>query len=95
MWGAPGSPAWAEHGPALLADRLRGKTIYLSTGTGIPGPREAEIKPQLAENIFLGGPIPVQVSGAAATVASRTAMVRGVVASLLGVEVSVPGKTDR
>ncbi|MCM6772936.1 esterase family protein [Nocardia sp. CDC159] len=57
MWGPPGSPAWAEHDPALLADRLRGKTIYLSTGTGIPGPHEAEIKPQLPENIFFGGPI--------------------------------------
>jgi S-formylglutathione hydrolase FrmB len=61
MWGAPGSPAWAEHDPALMADRLRGKAIYLSTGTGIPGPHEAEIKPQLAENIFLGGPVEVGV----------------------------------
>ncbi len=57
MWGLPGDPAWAQHDPALLADRLRGKTIYLSTGTGIPGPHEAEIKPQLPENIFFGGPI--------------------------------------
>ncbi|MFB8279765.1 alpha/beta hydrolase [Nocardia colli] len=57
MWGPPGSPAWAEHDPALLAERLRGKTIYLSSGTGIPGPHETEIKPQLAENIFLGGPV--------------------------------------
>lgn len=62
MWGAPGSPAWAEHDPALLAERLRGKAIYLSTGTGIPGPHEAEVKPQLAENIFLGGPVEVGVN---------------------------------
>ncbi|KZM69394.1 alpha/beta hydrolase [Nocardia terpenica] len=57
MWGPPGSPAWAEHDPARMIDRLRGKTLYLSTGTGIPGPHEAEIKPQLPENIFFGGPI--------------------------------------
>jgi S-formylglutathione hydrolase FrmB len=57
MWGGPGDPAWAEHDPAMMADRLRGKAIYLSTGTGFPGPHEAEVKPQLAENIFLGGPV--------------------------------------
>ncbi|QLY31564.1 alpha/beta hydrolase [Nocardia huaxiensis] len=57
MWGGTTSPAWAEHNPALMADRLRGKTIYLSTGTGLPGPHELEIKPQLPENIFFGGPI--------------------------------------
>ncbi|WP_406235874.1 alpha/beta hydrolase [Nocardia sp. NBC_01009] len=62
MWGVPGSPVWSEHDPALLAERLRGKTIYLSAGTGIPGPYEAEIKPQLAENIFLGGPVEVGVN---------------------------------
>ncbi|WP_330251972.1 esterase family protein [Nocardia sp. NBC_00565] len=62
MWGGAGSSAWAEHDPALLAERLRGKAIYLSTGTGIPGPHEAEVKPQLAENIFLGGPVEVGVN---------------------------------
>lgn len=62
MWGAPGSPEWAAHDPALMADRLRGKALYMSTGTGIPGPHEAELKPQLAENIFLGGPIELGVN---------------------------------
>ncbi|WP_024800790.1 alpha/beta hydrolase family protein [Nocardia sp. BMG51109] len=63
MWGPPGGPAWAEHDPALLADRLRGTMIYLSTGTGIPGPHETEIKPQLPENIFFGAPIEAGVDG--------------------------------
>lgn len=62
MWGAPGSPEWTAHDPALMIDRLRGKALYLSTGTGIPGPHEAELKPQLAENIFLGGPIELGVN---------------------------------
>ncbi|WP_227998281.1 alpha/beta hydrolase [Nocardia australiensis] len=62
MWGPPGSPGWSEHDPALLANGLRGKAIYLSSGTGIPGPHEVEIKPQLAENIFLGGPVEVGVN---------------------------------
>ncbi|GAA5044505.1 hypothetical protein GCM10023318_07360 [Nocardia callitridis] len=62
MWGPAGSPAWAEHDPALMAERLRGKTLYLSTGTGIPGQHETEIKPQLAENIVLGGPVEMGVN---------------------------------
>ena len=57
MWGPAGSPEWAAHDPALMLDRLRGKTLYLSTGTGLPGPHELELKPQLPENIVLGGPI--------------------------------------
>ncbi|MFD9551320.1 alpha/beta hydrolase [Nocardia salmonicida] len=62
MWGAPGSPDWASHDPALMIEGLRGKALYLSTGTGIPGPHEAELKPTLAENIFLGGPIELGVN---------------------------------
>jgi S-formylglutathione hydrolase FrmB len=57
MWGPGGSPEWAAHDPALMLDRLRGKTLFLSTGTGLPGPHELELKPQLPENIVLGGPI--------------------------------------
>ncbi|WP_194817124.1 alpha/beta hydrolase family protein [Nocardia sp. XZ_19_385] len=62
MWGAPGSAEWAAHDPAALADRLRGKTIYLSTGTGLPGQHELEIKPQLPENVVFGGPIEAGVN---------------------------------
>ncbi|WP_067887233.1 alpha/beta hydrolase [Nocardia vaccinii] len=61
MWGAPGSPDWGAHDPALLANRLRGKTIYLSAGSGVPGPHEGELKPQLAENILTGVPIEAAV----------------------------------
>ncbi|MBP2187662.1 alpha/beta hydrolase [Nocardia goodfellowii] len=62
MWGEPGNEVWAAHDPARLADRLRGKAIYLSTGTGIPGEHELEIKPQLPENVVLGGPIEAGVN---------------------------------
>lgn len=73
MWGGPTSPTWAEHDPAMLAERLRGKTIYLSTGTGLPGPHELEIKPQLPENIFFGGPIELGVNACVNSFASRLA----------------------
>lgn len=37
MWGPLSSPAWADNDPLLHADLLRGHTLYLSSGTGIPG----------------------------------------------------------
>ena len=38
MWGPPGDPEWAANDPYLHANRLRGTAIYVSTGTGLPGP---------------------------------------------------------
>lgn len=37
MWGPPGSPVWREHDPLLLAERLRGVDLYVSSGTGASG----------------------------------------------------------
>ncbi|MGW4353908.1 alpha/beta hydrolase [Nocardia sp. NPDC004582] len=41
MWGSDDDPAWRAHDTVLNADSLRGKTIYLSAGTGLPGTAEA------------------------------------------------------
>ncbi|MFI5718580.1 alpha/beta hydrolase [Nocardia sp. NPDC051750] len=40
MWGPWPSPAWTANDPYLHAEELRGTTIYVSTGTGLPGPLE-------------------------------------------------------
>ncbi|WP_372492927.1 alpha/beta hydrolase [Nocardia sputi] len=40
MWGPPTDPAWAANDPYLHADKLRGTAIYVSTGTGAPGPHD-------------------------------------------------------
>ncbi|MGW5573022.1 alpha/beta hydrolase-fold protein [Nocardia thailandica] len=37
MWGPPGSPEWAAHDPYLLADKLRGISVYVSSGSGLAG----------------------------------------------------------
>ncbi|MCW4354625.1 esterase family protein [Hoyosella sp. YIM 151337] len=37
MWGPPWDPAWAAHDPTRFAERLQGKTLYISAGNGIPG----------------------------------------------------------
>ncbi|MGW4090173.1 alpha/beta hydrolase [Nocardia sp. NPDC004750] len=38
MWGPPTDARWAANDPYLHADQLRGTAIYVSTGTGAPGP---------------------------------------------------------
>jgi diacylglycerol O-acyltransferase / trehalose O-mycolyltransferase len=62
MWGLPGASAWAEHDPSLHADRLRGTALYISAGTGLPGPHEnlnaAEIDGNfqaLVDRVTVGG----------------------------------------
>lgn len=44
MWGAPGSKRWKAHDPALRLDALRGKAIFLSSGSGAIGPLDLTIK---------------------------------------------------
>lgn len=64
MWGAPDDPAWRANDAYLNADRLRGKAIYLSSATGLPGPAET-LAPgsspgkaiSMANQVLLGGAI--------------------------------------
>ncbi|WP_245569635.1 alpha/beta hydrolase [Gordonia shandongensis] len=42
MWGPPGSADWVRHDPIINAGRLRGKTIFLSAGSGLPGPVDGD-----------------------------------------------------
>ncbi|MEV0436188.1 alpha/beta hydrolase family protein [Nocardia sp. NPDC050413] len=51
MWGGPGDPAWVANDPVLHADRLRGTSVYLSSGNGAPGPHEALNDPSIAGNV--------------------------------------------
>lgn len=38
MWGPPTDPEWSANDPYLHAEALRGTDVYISSGTGIPGP---------------------------------------------------------
>ncbi|MGV6991603.1 alpha/beta hydrolase [Gordonia sp. YY1] len=51
MWGPPGDPAWADHDVTLHADRLRGTHVYVSVGTGLPGPHETPNAPGIGGNV--------------------------------------------
>ncbi|ASF08122.1 alpha/beta hydrolase [Nocardia brasiliensis] len=37
MWGTRSDPEWAAHDPSKHIEELRGKQIYLSTASGVPG----------------------------------------------------------
>ncbi|MFE9784695.1 alpha/beta hydrolase [Nocardia salmonicida] len=52
MWGPPTDPEWSDNDPYLHAESLRGTDVYISSGTGIPGPYD---------NIFAQGD-PMQMS---------------------------------
>ncbi len=63
MWGPDTSPLWAANDPFLHADRLRGLNLFLSSGSGLPGPYDTLgskflLTPgpvSLANDILVGG----------------------------------------
>ncbi|QIS14057.1 alpha/beta hydrolase [Nocardia arthritidis] len=65
MWGADDNPLWSENDPYLHADKLRGVNLFISSGTGIPGPYDRIDDPHLITpgpaalltQILLGGVI--------------------------------------
>lgn len=44
MWGPTGGKRWKANDPALKVDALRGKAIYLGSGTGAVGPLDLTVK---------------------------------------------------
>ncbi|MEU0544892.1 alpha/beta hydrolase family protein [Nocardia sp. NPDC005978] len=57
MFGPAEDPAWAAHDVLNQADRLRGKAIYLSSGSGLPGQYDTPANPDMRSAIMFGGPI--------------------------------------
>lgn len=62
MWGPPNDPAWAANDPYLRAAELRGTAIYVSSGTGQPGPLDTLAGPgingssvKLIDQLVIGG----------------------------------------
>jgi S-formylglutathione hydrolase FrmB len=55
MWGPPDDPDWAAHDVAVHASGLRGKTVYLAAGSGLPGPHETLDTPNLPDVAINGG----------------------------------------
>lgn len=48
MWGPFNGPGWRKNDPVIRAGELRGTTLYVSNGSGIPGPHDAFDAPGVA-----------------------------------------------
>ncbi|WP_433758145.1 alpha/beta hydrolase [Nocardia sp. CA-135398] len=57
MFGDQHDPAWLAHDVLLHAEALRGKAIYLSVGSGLPGRYDTPNNPDLVSAIGFGGPL--------------------------------------
>ncbi|WP_198163507.1 alpha/beta hydrolase [Rhodococcus sp. WMMA185] len=52
MWGPYDGPGWREHDPLLNAEKLRGISLYIATGNGLPGPYEDPARPDTPQGIW-------------------------------------------
>ncbi|MGW4365698.1 alpha/beta hydrolase [Nocardia takedensis] len=59
MWGPADSPLWRANDPLVNAERLRGTAVYLSTGSGLPGPHDTPADPRVQDGRI---PLPVQLA---------------------------------
>ncbi|MFF0633110.1 alpha/beta hydrolase [Nocardia sp. NPDC004151] len=62
MWGPDGDPDWAAHDPLTNAAALRGKAVYVSTGSGTPGP-ESLTDPLMPQAVTFGAVLEYLVRG--------------------------------
>ena len=59
MWGGPLDPDWVAHDSVVNAERLRGTAVYVSVGTGAPGPHESFDSAAALDIVVVGGLIEV------------------------------------
>lgn len=57
MFGRPDDPQWLAHDVVEHAAALRGKAIYVSAGSGLPGQYETPGTPDLPQMLALGAPL--------------------------------------
>ena len=69
MWGPLDGPGWIANDPVVNAEKLRGTELYVSTGSGLPGPHDTLANPAingdvgaLANQIIVGGIIEAPVN---------------------------------
>lgn len=78
MWGPPTDPAWTTNDPYLNAHELHDTTIYISTGTGIPGHLDtlgavSADTTQLTWQLLIGSPMEWVISECTAALRDRLA----------------------
>lgn len=80
MWGPLDGPGWVANDPVVNAEKLRGTEIYVSTGSGLPGPHDTLTNPLingdtdvLVNQIIVGGIIEAPVNHCTHNLAYRLA----------------------
>ncbi|AOW92677.1 esterase [Rhodococcus sp. WMMA185] len=78
MWGPPGGPDWVINDPVVNAEKLRGINLFITSGTGLPGPHETLEDPgvngdfgALANQVVAGGIIEAGVNQCTHQLANR------------------------
>ncbi|MEV4238439.1 alpha/beta hydrolase family protein [Nocardia sp. NPDC049737] len=64
MYGPPQDPMWAANDPYVNAEALRGLNLYLSAGSGLPGPYDNPTDPHTQSWAEGGLPLQVTMGGA-------------------------------
>ncbi|MFB8008515.1 alpha/beta hydrolase [Nocardia sp. NPDC056000] len=79
MWGPLNGPEWRAHDVLLNADRLPRIPMYISSGTGLPGPHDVLADPTVRQNtktlanqMMVGGGIEAATNYCTARLAERT-----------------------
>ncbi|MEV0946852.1 alpha/beta hydrolase family protein [Rhodococcus sp. NPDC049939] len=80
MWGPLDGPGWVANDPVVNAEKLRGTELYITTGSGLPGPHDRLDGPRingqvdkLAEQIIVGGVIEAATNYCTHNLANRLA----------------------
>lgn len=71
MFGAAEHPNWLAHDVLLHAEALRGKAIYLSVGSGIPGRYDVPGSADLPSTVGFGGPLEAATNACTRRLAGR------------------------
>ncbi len=53
MWGPTSGPGWAENDPVIHAAAMRGVALYISTGSGMPGPHDRLDGPGINGDLYI------------------------------------------
>ncbi|MBY8858215.1 esterase family protein [Nocardia sp. CA2R105] len=74
MWGRATDPQWKAHDPSAHLDQLRGKPVFVYTGTGITGPADANFDPSFTYPVTLTESIAIEQAAHDCTVSILAAM---------------------
>ncbi|WP_194816787.1 alpha/beta hydrolase family protein [Nocardia sp. XZ_19_385] len=76
MFGTEDDPQWRAHDVLSQAEALRGKAIYLSAGSGMPGKYDVPGNPEVISAIGFGGPLEAGAFTCTRSLAERLAALR-------------------